>query len=152
MRTLYFDLDGTILIGDTGMAKPALADGKLELAVQQAGINRLICVGSIVDIVAVAEEVDATYCKMDALFKLCGGVFADKAWFSENVLLARSSEMRAREVNLKDDWWYVDDMAQYYFRVADREDIFLSNYGGRIMVPSPCGDGQDVVTWMKAMK
>lgn len=41
MKTLYFDIDGTILPLDAPGPKPALADGALERVVREAGFERL---------------------------------------------------------------------------------------------------------------
>jgi hypothetical protein len=48
MKTLYFDIDGTVLNIGFGQPKSTLANGQLEAAVREAGFQRIICVGNII--------------------------------------------------------------------------------------------------------
>jgi hypothetical protein len=148
MRRLYFDIDGTLLVGDTGEPKAALAGGAFEHAVRQSGIEGLVCVGNFVDAARAAREIDASYDDLAAIFRICRGVFSDRSWFCASTSLVGDSVYRATDVDLEADWWYIDDLAEYYFRVAGRQDVFRSNVGSRIMVPSPDGDGSDVLNWI----
>ena len=151
MRKLYFDIDGTLLIGDTGEPKATLADGAFESAVRESSVDHMVCVGSFVDAGRAALEIDASYDIHDAIFKLCGGVISDDAWFRLNTSFVHDSYSRATEIDLDEDWWFVDDMAEYFFEVAGLKDIFHQNNGGRILVPSPNGDGADVLNWIRGM-
>jgi hypothetical protein len=148
MRTLYFDIDGTVLLNDHAGAKACLANGGFEKAVRAAGIERLVCVGNFVDAVRIASKIQPTYDGVSALFGICLGVFSNEAWFRQNVFLIDDAERRAELVDLGADWWYVDDLAEHYFRTAGREDTFRSEEGRRIMVPTPNGDGRDVLEWL----
>lgn len=151
MRTLYFDIDGTLLLNDHAGAKTFLANGVFEEAVRAAGIGRLVCVGNFVDVVRIAATIQPSYDRVKALFSICLGVFSSEAWFRENVAMADDAERRAELVDLGADWWYVDDLAEHYFRAAGRDDTFRHEAGRRIMVPTPNGDGRDVLEWLAAI-
>jgi len=51
MRKLYFDIDGTVLVLDTGVPKAAMANGGFEIAVRRAGFDEIICVGNFVAVI-----------------------------------------------------------------------------------------------------
>lgn len=148
MRRLYFDIDGTLLMDDTGEPKPALADGAFEAAVVRSGVEKLVCIGNLVDAARTAEEMDPSYDGLSWIFDICRGVFSDKSWFRSVTSLVEDPMNRASEVDLEGDWWYVDDLAEYYFQKAGRDEVFRRNIGRRILVPSLEGDGTDVVKWL----
>jgi hypothetical protein len=148
VRTLYFDIDGTLLLNDHAGAKTFLANGAFEEAVRAAEVDRLVCVGNFVDVVRIAATITPSYDGVSALFRICLGVFSNEAWFRENVTMADDAERRAELVDLRADWWYVDDLAEHYFRAAGRGDTFHRGAGKRIMVPTPNGDGRDVLEWL----
>jgi hypothetical protein len=89
MKTLYFDIDGTILLDDQNVVKSQLGSGRFEAALRKADF-----------------------------------------------------------IDYSGDWWYVDDLAQYYMERASKANIYVENLGGRIYVPSPNGDGRDVLEWL----
>ena len=148
MRKLYFDIDGTLLMGMTSEPKPKLANGAFERAVRQIGVERLVCVGNFVDTVRVASTVNPEYEPINAIFSICRGVFFDEEWFRDHIALVQNPDNRAGEVDVTGDWWYVDDLAEYYFEQAGREDVFRSHSGGRIFTPRPEGDGSGVLAWL----
>ena len=151
MRTLHFDIDGTVLALNAGVAKPALSAGRLEKAVRDARINKLVCVGNFAGVVRTVWTVNAGYDGLGAIFALCGGVFSDEAWFRAVTQLVGDPRLRAAEVEMSHDWWYMDDEAEKYFLQAGREQIFREHLGGRILRPSPSGDGHDVLEWIRSM-
>ena len=136
------------MCGDTGEPKPALLNGAFERAVRLARFEELVCVGNFVDAGRAAQGIDRRYDIHTAIVSICGGVFRDEEWFRENTALVQDSYNRAGEVSLESDWWYVDDLAEYYFKAAYREDVFEENVGRRIFVPEPEGSGQDVLDWI----
>jgi len=148
MRRLYFDIDGTLLVDDTGEPKPALAGGAFEAAVVRSGVEKLVCIGNFVDAARTAEEIEPSYDGLGVIFDICRGVFSDKSWFRSVTSLVEDPMNRANEVDLEEDWWYVDDLAEHYFQIAGRGEVFRLNIGRRILVPSPVGDGTDVVEWL----
>ena len=108
MRRMYFDIDGSLLVDDTGEPKTALAKGAFERALHRSGFEQLICVGSFVDAGRAAKAVQPDYDIHEVIFDICGGVFSDKEWFTTNTLLTQDSYYRATEVDLNTDWWYLD--------------------------------------------
>src|SRR5215475_14010768 len=81
MKTLYFDIDGTVVRSDGSEPKPRLAGGNFEAAVRRAGFNRLVCVGNFTRAAHLMRKVRREYDQLGALFGLCRGTFADEAWF-----------------------------------------------------------------------
>ncbi len=149
MRLLYFDIDGTLLLGDTGEPKAALAHGAFEIAIRQKGFDELICTGNYVDVIHSIEEIDPSYEGMSELFRVCAGVFTNEDWFRKITTLVKDSLYRAKEIDLNEDWWYLDDLAEYHFVIAELKEVFESNRGRRIMIPSPTGDGADILDWIE---
>ena len=151
MRTLYFDLDGTVLALNAGEPKVALADGMLETAIRGAGIEELVCVGNFVAVIHTVQEVDPAYDGLGAIFALCRGSFRDESWFRGSVRLARDPQNRARDIAFDCDWWYVDDLAEEYLLRAGMSEVYREERGRRILVPSAEGDGTDVVQWLQRL-
>lgn len=148
MRTLYFDIDGTVLVLDAGVPKPALAEGRLERAIRRASMDMLVCVGNFAGVVQSVRAVRPGYDGLGVLFSLCGGAFSDETWFREHVEFVSDPKLRATEVKLDTDWWYMDDQAERYFAAAGRSELFRAHRGRRILEPSPRGDGRDVLDWL----
>ena len=152
MRRLYFDVDGTILRLYTTCAKPALADGRLERVVREAGIDELVCVGSYVAVALALSAMMEQFDGLGAIFEICNGVFVDQEWFRAHTRLVSDPDRRAAEIDLDSDWWYVDDLAEKYFQAAGRAEVFREHLGSRVFSPTPEGDGQDVLDWLRAVK
>ena len=150
MRTLYFDIDGTILVEGSGEPKPALAQGKFEAAIRNSAIDALVCVGNFVDVVREVRTVNPDYDGIGVIFDLCQGVFTDLAWFRRVTNLARDAKDRARAIPLESDWWYVDDLAEHYMSQAGLTRVLESERGRRILVPTKRGDGSDVISWLNS--
>jgi hypothetical protein len=151
VRTLYFDIDGTLLRSDRARAKTCLANGAFGEAVRNARIDRLVCVGNFVDVARIAATIRPSYDKLEALFRICLGVFSNEVWFRKNVTMIDEAFRRAEFVDFECDWWYVDDLAEYYFGSAGETATFHREEGKRILVPTPNGDGRDVLEWLAAI-
>jgi len=151
MRTLYFDIDGTVLRMYTPGAKPALANGALERAIRVAGFDKLVCIGNYCEIALMMEPLVEKFDALDAVFEICSGVFDDQGWFRARTRLIPRPDLRATEVDLTEDWWYMDDLAEKYFADAGRDEVYRAHVGGRILVPSAEGDGEDVLSWLRAI-
>lgn len=151
MRKLYFDIDGTILLRDSGLPKPALTGGRLEAAIRRARVDELICVGNFAGVIRAVWTLRPEYDGLGAIFTLCGGAFVDETWFREVTRLVTDPRLRAAEVDLDADWWYVDDEAARYFTEADRAGLLQQEVGGRILRPSPMGEGDDVLAWIERL-
>jgi hypothetical protein len=149
-RTLYFDLDGTIVHAAFGQVKPHLADGRLEGAIRAAGFERLVCVANMCTIVstliALGREVDGH----DMVYRLCQGAFRDEAWFRSRTTLIPDGSRRARYIDFGGDWWWVDDRAMHFLEAEGLGSHADGNLGRRLMIPQPDGDGSDVMEWLAA--
>jgi hypothetical protein len=152
MKTLYFDIDGTVLGAETGRVKSALAEGTLERTIRRCGFERLVCVGGAVKSVRLLEELGQTPDGLAAVFMLCDGAFQDEVWFREHVSLVRDPDRRAEQIDLAGDWWYADDMAAFYFRAVGQEADYTEHLGKRIFVPAPEGRGCDLLAWLRASR
>lgn len=152
MRCLYFDIDGTLLIEEKGITKPHLADGAFEYAVRDAGFEKIVCVGNFVAALHAVADVTPEHDGIGAIFNLCGSTFTDEAWFREACSLVKDPMDRAREIDLDGDWWYVDDMAEYYLWKAGRESVFKNHVRGRILVPEAAGDGAEIIGWLQGLR
>ena len=152
MRRLYFDIDGTLLIEEQGIPKPHLANGAFEHAVRDAGFEELVCVGNFVAALHAVNEVEPDHDGLGAIFTLCGSTFTDEAWFRGVCTLVTDPINRASEIDLESDWWYVDDLADYYLWKAGRESVFENHNHGRILVPDAAGDGADIRGWLESLR
>ena len=150
MRKLYFDIDGTVLVLDTGVPKPALARGMFEAAIRRARFDEVICVGNFAEVVRTLWVVRPEFDGLGATFALCRGAFSDEDWFRSTVRFVKDPKLRAAEVDLGADWWYVDDQAERYFSFAHRGSVFRAHVGKRVCQPSPRGDGVDVLDWLES--
>jgi hypothetical protein len=148
MKTLYFDIDGTILLSDQHDAKPCLANGRLEAAIRKAGFRKLVCVGNFSRIAEMLRGSGVEYDELAALLSICRGAFSDEPWFRAVTRLIANPEHRTGQIDFSSDWWYVDDLAAEYLRAANQEDVLRAHLGTRIFIPSRMGNGQDVIDWL----
>jgi hypothetical protein len=149
VKRLYFDIDGTLLVRDSGEPKPALGHGRFERAVREAGFEQIVCVGNFIRVIREMGSFAPDYDGPGIILRLCAGVFADEAWFRAKLSLVLDPRNRAAEVDTATDWWYVDDEAEAFFARAGRSELFRQHLGGRILVPQPQGDGADVLGWLR---
>jgi hypothetical protein len=149
MKTLYFDIDGTVLLLDTDRAKLALGGGMLEAAVRRAGFEKLVCVGNFAHAARLLKAMDSNYDEIDVLFRLCDGTFTDEDWFRSVTAMVSDPDNRGRHIDLTDDWWYVDDLAAQFLVQAGRQDVLQAQRGRRAFVPDAYGHGQDILQWLK---
>jgi hypothetical protein len=71
VKTLYFDIDGTLLLGDGAAVKSELRAGDFEEAVRSAGFSRLICVGNFAGVARAVRAPVSEYDALGVLFELC---------------------------------------------------------------------------------
>jgi len=151
-KTLYFDLDGTIVHADFGSVKPKLADGQLEDAIRAAGFECLVCVANVCSIVsslvALGREVDGH----DMILQLCQGAFRDQRWFRSSTMLIPDGSRRAHVIDFGGDWFWVDDCAASYLRRAGLAHHVDEHRGGRLLIPEPTGDGADIIAWLENIR
>ena len=151
MRTLFFDLDGTVIDLERGTVKPRLAGGAFERAIRCAGFDHLVCVGNAVAILAQLEELKLRLDGHQMILELCSGAFEDRTWFTSVCSWIADPRDRATSITGLDDWWYVDDLAEHYLERAGKRSVFELHKGGRILVPDASGDGQDVLDWLEGI-
>jgi hypothetical protein len=149
MKTLYFDVDGTVVLNEEHSVKPALAAGRFESAIRNADFARLVCVGNFGAIAHAVKSIDAEYDELAILFRLCLGAFQDEAWFLSHASLITDPANRADHIDFEGEWWYVDDLAEFYLQRANKHAIFKKHIGSRICMPDPNGAGQDVLNWLR---
>jgi hypothetical protein len=149
MKTLYFDIDGTILLEDRNAVKPRLGAGEFESAVRSAAFSKLVCVGNFCAVARAVRELRAEYDALGVVFHLCRGAFRDEAWFRSSTVLIEDPQRRVDAIDLAGDWWYLDDSARLYMADAGKIDVFREDVGRRICAPDPVGDGADVLGWLK---
>jgi hypothetical protein len=148
VKTLYFDIDGTVLDIGFGQPKSALANGQLETAIRRAGFQKLVCVGNIISVFHLASELGRSVDEVRAIFNLCGGSFSDESWFRQVVQLVPDPKRRAQHINFTEDWWYVDDMAEEYLKLEKMEELLTVHRNQRVFIPTPTGNGQDMLDWL----
>jgi hypothetical protein len=148
VRTLYFDIDGTLLVGSFGAPKATLARGAFERAVRAAGFQRLVCVGNVIGIVRQLERDGRAIDGLGMVLRVCQGVFEDEAWFRAVTTLVDDPARRALAIELGGDWFWVDDLAPRYCEEAGVPAL-RAHLGGRILAPVPEGDGADILAWLR---
>jgi hypothetical protein len=148
MKTLYFDIDGTVLLDDENAVKSELGDGRLEYAIREAGFDQLVCVGNYGAIAHAVKSLAPDYDELGVLFGLCRGAFRNESWLRNNVTLIENPQDRAEYIDYSADWWYVDDLARHYMEKSGRAGIYQSALGSRICEPDPKGNGSDILSWL----
>lgn len=148
MRTLYFDINGTLV--HHYVCKPALVGGAFERAVRQARFERLVCMSNIQNTVRFLVDIGRTTDTLGMIFDLCCGAFCDRTWFHQVTALVPDPEHRVRSIDLAGDWWYLDDLAEEYLEKDGMTRLFLPNYGKRILAPKPESSGDEVLYWLQA--
>jgi hypothetical protein len=151
MRTLYFDIDGTILSSEDGAAKIDLCDGVLETAIRRARFTHLICVGNIGIVANEIASQGIDYDAIEVVFRLCDGAFQDIEWFRSMTRMVADPEKRAEAIDLSYDWWYLDDLAAIYLRDADRAGYLTGSSSHRVFIPDPGGSGNDILEWLNGI-
>lgn len=147
MKILYFDISGT-LVDERERPKPALADGAFERAVRAAGVERLVCVSSLLSIVEARLMAGHDLDPHDYILSQCGGTFTDPAWFRATVVMATEPRRRVDAIDESLDWYYVDDYAREYLEHAGRYDLVRDEIGRRVLATPANSDGRDVLDWV----
>lgn len=145
-KTLYFDIDGTIVADNR--AKPALAEGAFERAVRRARFERLVCVSNVLGIADLLAEMGELPDKFQFVLDLCRGVFRDERWFRQVTTFVPDPMHRARYIDFSGNWWYVDDLAADFLTKEGKADVFEAQRGERILAPRDDSDGSDVLDWL----
>jgi hypothetical protein len=148
-RVLYFDIDGTLVRPTFGPAKRALAGGRFERLVREAGFDRLVCVSDAVLLSrAVIEHCGCGGEVHPAVYRFCNGTFSDRKWFRHNVDLVQDPTRRASEIDFDTDWYYVDDHAYKHLALAGLDHV---GAWGRTLSCDPHAEGHDIVAWLRGL-
>ena len=149
MKILYFDINGTLTRDPSDRAKPCLADGAFEREVRAAGIQKLVCVSSMVGLITTYRKAGREVDGHNIIFEHCRGTIQDELWFRRVTDMELDYHRRVEAIQEDSDWWYVDDYAQEYCERAGRYDLIEEQMGKRIFAPEAAGDGSDVVKWLQ---
>lgn len=148
MKTLYFDIDGTILVDDKNAVKSDLDNGMFEAAIKKARFEKLVCVGNFGAIAKAVKDLGVEYDELGVLFGLCRGAFLSETWLRSVTTLISHPQDRADAIDFDGNWWYVDDLAFHYLDRGGKADLFGEFFGSRICSPDPKGSGRDVLEWL----
>jgi hypothetical protein len=151
-RTLYFDLDGTVVVRDFGHVKPKLADGGFERAIRHAGFERLVCVANMCTIVTALLEIEPDTDGRGMILQLCQGAFQDETWFRRVTTLIPDGAHRARHIDFAGDWWWADDRPAKFLALEGLLPLLDQHRGHRLMVTDPDGDGSDLIEWFERIR
>jgi hypothetical protein len=146
-KLLYFDIDKTILAGSTRAVKKNLQNGQLELKIKENNFDKIFCVGNVNKIFNGLEEMGQHVESVEIIYTLCFDAFTDFEWFLSNVCCTKESEHRIKQIQFTQDWWYMDSLADKYFKKVGKNEILNRQEGKRILIPTPEGDGQDILNW-----
>jgi len=147
-KILYFDIDGTFLDYDDA-PKTAFLNGQLEASLKKANFDYLACVSGWVDIFAdKVMKLDSLEQRKTAMYQLLEPMFPDKNWFMEKLILISDTDARCTYMDLKTDWFYVDNWADKFFTEAHGEKLFKKHKGERVLLCDHQGDGSDILKWL----
>lgn len=149
LKILYFDIDGSIL--RDSQPKPALADGRFEKTVRNAGFEQLVCVGNLIKIIQFLESQGEAPDGLKMVFDSCRGTIQDEAWYRSITTLVSDPRHRARHLDFTSDWWYLDDMAKWFMDQDGFEELYKEHLGLRIFAPDETGDGSHVLKWLETV-
>jgi len=147
MKTLYFDINGTLVFHYE--CKAALAGGAFERTVRQAGFERLVCMSNIQNTVRYLANTKQTTDTLGVIFDLCWGAFCDRIWFLQVTALVPDPEHRVQSIGFDGDWWYLDDLAREYLEREGMSRLFLQDQRRRVFAPDPESDGNEILDWLR---
>ena len=150
MKCLYFDIDGTILEEDTRKVKRELGNGEFERLVRCCKFDRVVCASNTIIAIELAVEIGQTVDGREILHEYCDGALS-LTWLRNDVELMDDPDRRVLSIDLDGDWWYVDDLAEYYFTREGIRGTYQEHINGRVCVPTKNGDGRDVREWLIAI-
>lgn len=150
-RTLYFDIDGTLVHQTFGRAKGALAGGRFEALARRAGFDRLVCVSDAVSISGMLFESGQVQRPQDALAAFFSGTIRDDGRWLDGVELVEDPIRRCAFIDDAEDWYYVDDHAEAYLD-RDRPDLLATAVrAGRVLPCDGSSDGREVARWLRSI-
>jgi hypothetical protein len=147
-KLLYFDIDGTILDGTTKAVKRNLQNGKLEIKIREANFDKIFCLGNVNEVFNGLEEMGQHVDTVEIVYTLCFDAFTDFEWFMNNACCIKDPERRIEQIQLDEDWWYMDVLAEKYLKKSGTKKSLEQHHGNRIFIPDSQGDGQDIINWI----
>ena len=153
-RVLYWDIDGTILNYVPEETKPLLAGGTFQQLLDRKGFDQLICVSGWTSLVLDCSSVRGVlsdFEQKEAIREYVQEAFPDCESFHAKVILAADNDDRGRNIDLRLDWWYVDDWAQEFFEKEHGRELYACFAGRRILMCDPNSDGSDIVEWIEGI-
>jgi hypothetical protein len=150
-KSLYFDIDGTILDGSTKAVKKNLQNGQLELKIKEGNFEKIVCVGNVNDIFQGLEDMGQHVDNIEIVYTLCFDAFTDFDWFVSSICCLKPPDQRIKQIDFSGDWWYLDDQADKYLKKSGKNEILKQHKGKRILIPNPGGDGHDIISWLESI-
>jgi len=125
-----------------------LLNGQLEAALKAADFDFIACVSGWSDIFAdPVMRLDFAQRK-EAMYQKLAPLFPDKEWFMDKIILVQDTDHRCQYIDLKADWYYIDDWADKFFKEAHGEALYQQELGKRILLCDHKRDGSDVLQWL----
>ena len=148
-KTLYFDIHGTILDASTKAVKKNLQNGQLELKIRKLNFDNIFCLGDINEIFKGLDDMGQHVESVEILYTLCFDAFTDFSWFVKSINCLKTPEKQFKQLDFKQDWWYMDDQAPSLLRKFGKGEILKQDCGNRILIPNPESDGHEIISWLE---
>ena len=161
-RVLYWDIDGTIIDQSIDEAvKPALAGGVFQSWIEAAGFDHTICVSGRATMardalfrpyeIAAGMSPEQEEVCMRSVWETVYDAFPSFEAFAQLTRLRYENDDRGQAIDLTEDWYYLDDLADHFFIKAYGERVFEEELGRRILMCDPEGDGSDIIAWLRSI-
>jgi len=152
MKTLYFDIDGTI--NDYhDVTKRRLSDGTLQKLLIRKGFERLVCVSGWTTMIRDASRNPYLRPTMEqqveTLRQVIVEAFPDKEDFHARCKLEFENDQRGRHINLAEDFYYLDDWAKEFFEKHHGPGSYAAYESTRILMCDPYSDGEDIIEFLE---
>ena len=148
-KTLYFDIDGTILDASTKAVKKNLQNGQLELKIKERNFDDIFCLGNVNEIFKGLDDMGQHVESVEILYTLCFDAFTDFDWFTKSINCLKTPGKQFRQIEFIGNWWYMDDQAVNFLRKCGKSEILKQESAKRILIPNPDSDGNEIISWLE---
>ena len=148
MRILYFDIDGVLLSYDDNL-KPLLIGNAFESKLKSLHFEQLICLSGWSDIMNAHVLNQSPEQQKEGIYHMLKEIFPDKEWFMSRLVLAYDTDHRCKHIDLNEHWFYIDDWADKFFSNIFGKELYESEFGKRILLVDPYGNGRDLLDWVE---